>query len=574
MFVGPVFTREVVIAPRRTRLYITRTSYVCALLVLMCTAWLILAGTQVVQGVGEMARFGALLFQVLALVQLLLAVSFSALFGASGVAQEKDRRTLILLLLTNLTNSELVLGKLLAGLLNVLVLVAASLPLFMLTALFGGVAFEQIGRTFAVTLASALVCGSIGSTIALWRDSTYQTLALTVLVIAAWIAVGEALARGVLGPDWFGLSSQTWAAGLSPWQAIQAATHPLVVSDEALGWLGAPVNLFLVTAGALALAINAVAIALVRVWNPSREERPRREETAGRESIWGAEYDLTRGQAATGASEAAVSVHAAPGATRKVWDNPVLWREVRTWAYGRKVLIVHLAYLALAAVATAGLVGLAHAPGGISRLSASLVLIPLFILSLLLVNAQAVTAVTNERDRGALDLLLVTDLSAKEFVFGKLGGVLYNAKEMVLLPMLLCGYLWAVRALSAENLLYVLVGLAVMNLFAAMLGLHSGMNYTNSATAIGVSLGTLFFLFIGIATSMRMMIAFSGSFHMQLQPFLAFMGGGSLALYLALARAIRRKPCWSLRSCARRPRFTRSPASCWGTPWDRCSWSP
>ena len=102
-----------------------------------------------------MARFGALLFQVLALVQLLLAVSFSALFGASGVAQEKDRRTLILLLLTNLTNSELVLGKLLAGLLNVLVLVAASLPLFMLTALFGGVAFEQIGRTFAVTLASA-----------------------------------------------------------------------------------------------------------------------------------------------------------------------------------------------------------------------------------------------------------------------------------------------------------------------------------------------------------------------------------------------------------------------------------
>ena len=35
--------------------------------------------------------------------------------------------------------------------------------------------------------------------------------------------------------------------------------------------------------------------------------------------------------------------------------------------------------------------------------------------------------------------------------------------------------------MSAENLLYVLVGLAVMNLFAAMLGLHSGMNYTNSA---------------------------------------------------------------------------------------------
>ena len=45
----------------------------------------------------------------------------------------------------------------------------------------------------------------------------------------------------------------------------------------------------------------------------------------------------------------------------------------------------------------------------------------------------------------ALDLLLVTDLTAKEFVFGKLGGVFYNTKEMVLLPMALCVYLWFER---------------------------------------------------------------------------------------------------------------------------------
>ena len=320
----------------------------------MCTAWLILAGTQVVQGVGEMARFGALLFQLLALVQLLLAVSFSALFAASGVTQEKDRRTLILLLLTNLTNSELVLGKLLAGLLSVLVLIAASLPLFMLTALFGGVAFEQIGRTFAVTLASALVCGSIGSTIALWRDSTYQTLALTVLVLRL-IAAGEALARGVAGARVDGrVSAKVWAAGFSPWQAIQTATHPMVAADQTIAYVGTSINMFLAVAAALAAVANGIAILLVRVWNPSREARPSREETPARESIWGPESSTlaTSGPAAPAAdsktsvpSEAkvAASVHAAPGKTRDVWDNPVLWREIRTWAYGRKVLIVHLA---------------------------------------------------------------------------------------------------------------------------------------------------------------------------------------------------------------------------------------
>ena len=64
-------------------------------------------------------------------------------------------------------------------------------------------------------------------------------------------------------------------------------------------------------------------------------------------------------------------------------------------------------------------------------------LVPVGILSLLLVSAQAVTAITSERDTGALDLLLVTDLTPNEFIFGKLGGILYNTKEYLLPPLIL-----------------------------------------------------------------------------------------------------------------------------------------
>jgi ABC-type transport system involved in multi-copper enzyme maturation permease subunit len=545
MLIGPIFTREVVIVPRRPRLYIARATYVAALLLLMCTAWLVLAGTQVVRNVGDLARFGALVFQVLAVVQLVLAASFSALFSASAVAQEKDRRTLLLLLLTRLTNSELVLGKLFAGLLSVLALSAASLPVFMATALFGGVSFGQIGRVFVVTLLTSVVAGSIGSTIALWRDSTYQTLALTVLVLVAWIAVGEVIAQGALGSRWGDVPVEVWAGGLTPWQAIQVAARPLLERDETIPHLGSAVNLFAAVAGLLVLAINGLAIGMVRVWNPSREAQPRMDEAPERESIWDAPEVLPTGASLSIAPPNSAdpqlpplsvprSVHAAPGRSRQVWNNPILWREIRTWAYGRKVLIVHLAYLALAGVTAAAIFAMAHSPEGVSKWSALLTLGPLFILSLLLVNSQAVTSITSERDRGAIDLLLVTDLTAKEFIFGKLGGIFYNVKEMILVPILLCGYLWYLRALTGENLFYLVGALLVMGLFAAMLGLHSGMSYDNSRSAIGVSLGTLFFLFIGIATCMRVMVAFSGSFHMQLQPFLAFMGGGTLGLYLAL----------------------------------------
>ncbi|NQT12582.1 MAG: ABC transporter permease subunit, partial [Planctomycetes bacterium] len=510
MLIGPVFSREVAIAPRRPRLYVARAAYCGLLLLLMSTAYVILCGTQIVRDLGDLARFGTLLFQILARLQLALAACFSALLAASAVTQEKDRRTLLLLLSTNLTNSELVLGKLLASLLNMLVLLAAAIPLFMLSALFGGVSFQQIARVFAVTLATIVVCGSLGSTLALWREKTFQALAMTVLVLVLWLAVWETVATGALFASFGGLSCQDWAAGFSPWHAINEATRPYVEIVPALGPLGTPVNLFLVLAFAMAAALNAVAVRMVRVWNLSRESHrtEREEDTWRRETIWGAEFDAAHATAEAGVpgdgpdhsgqqpvpapspQPARTTTLKKPPRTRHVWDNPIIWREIRTWAHGRKILIVRLAYLVLFALVAASLYGTAQSGALIAQSNGAAALAALFLLSLVLINAQAVTALTSERDGRALDLLLVSDLTPKEFVYGKLGGVFYNTKEMLLLPMLLCLYLWLAGALGLEDLVYLLIGSAVLFSFAAMLGLHAGMAYDNSRSAIATSLGT------------------------------------------------------------------------------------
>lgn len=545
MFIGPVFTREFTITPRRPRVYIARTIYALVLLVLMSTAWLVLTGTQVVRDVGDLARFGAILFQILAPLQLALAVFFSALLAASAVAQEKDRHTLDLLLITRLTNGELVLGKLMASLLTVVVLLATSLPLFFTTMLFGGVSVDQIARAFAVTLASVIVAGSLGSTLALWREKTFQAVAMTVLVLVLWLAVWEIIASGAAGQRWAGISTQTWAIGFSPWQAILEATRPYLEIDPALGVLGTPVNFFLAVAAALVLLLNGLAIALVRVWNPSRETQPMvvEDETWHRQSIWGAEYDAAQEQGLTSDKPAVLvgketartvaSTSRVLAATRHVWDNPIIWREICTWAYGRKILVIRLVYLVLFGLAAGSLHWMLQAGEPISQAQGAAALVPLFLLSLVLVNAQAVTSLTSERDTRAIDLLLVSDVTPREFVFGKLGGVLYNTKEMVALPMLLCLWLWYEGVMGFENLAYLLVGLTVLYLFVAMLGVHAGITYVNSRSAIATSLGTVFFLFMGVATCMRMMVAFSGSFEAQL-PFLGLLIFGGAGLYLAL----------------------------------------
>lgn len=534
MLVGPVFTRELVTAPRRTRLYVLRAVYAAAMLVLMSTAWLVLAGTQVVRNVGDLARFGGIVFQILAPLQLALAVFFSALSAASAVAQEKDRRTLDLLLMTRLSDSELVLGKLLAALLNVLVLLAAGLPLLVLTMLFGGVALEQVLRVALVTMASAWVAGSLGSTLALWRDKTFQSLALTALLIMFWMGTCEAIYAGAFGLEPLGMACQKLGAILSPWRAVLAACEPYIQAQAGEGWTDNPATVFAALAFGLAAALNLWAVVRVRVWNPTREARPQQDDYEGRESSFAAEPAAANAMA-TPAQPNLTDQHSKKHPPhRRVWDNPILWRETQTLAYGRRMLVIRLAYLALAALAGVAVHQMIYSPAGLSRNAAAGALAPLCVLSLVLVNAQAVTSLTTERDGRALDLLLVTDLTPPEFIYGKLGGIFYNTKEMILAPLLLCGYLWWCELLSLENLLYLWGGLAVLYCFAAMLGLHAGMHYENSRSAIGVSLGTVFFLFLGIATCLRIMVAFSGSFQVQLQPFLAFMLGGGVGLYVAL----------------------------------------
>ena len=227
--------------------------------------------------------------------------------------------------------------------------------------------------------------------------------------------------------------------------------------------------IFVVVAVAFALLVLVVGVARVRVWNPSREVRMKAPDAENSEDL------------ESEAEPQSWKIRA----PRHVWDNPILWREIRTWAYGRKVVIIRLAFAALFMLVASTVYfqiqsGVAYEPGGRIGRALPSVTIPVAVIgviSLVLVNALAVNAITGERDGLALDLLLVTDLSPKEFVFGKLLGVLYVGKEMIILPVLLILYLTFNNVMTIENAIYCIIGAAVLYLFVTMLGIHSGLNY-------------------------------------------------------------------------------------------------
>jgi len=493
MFLGAVFEREIAFAPRSQGLFLARAIYCGLLLAIIATCWLVVTGSQSITTAGDTARFGATLMRILAPLQLALAMLAAALTSAVAVSSEKDRRTLELLLISRLSDFELVIGKLAASLVRVSLLLFSALPIFAIAALFGGVTGGQLARLFAVTMAASLAAASIATAVAFWKETTFQSLAFTTFVLVAWMAAGE-VAMG-----WYGAT-----AGLaSPARAVFAAIEPFQ-SQSLPAFFGICTGIVLIS--------NAIAVAQVRRWNRACESR------------WGN---------ATGWL-AVWSGRSLRRPSRQVWNNPVLWREICTRAYGRTIVVVRIAWLLLFAAAVAGIVTEAQAARP-DRMAVAVAVVPMVLASLLAVAALAVTSITTERDRGSFDVLLVTDLEPAEFIWGKLIGVLVVAREIVLLPVLLCVALVGAGIASLENGFYLATGVAVLLFFAATLGLHVGLSYASSRRAIAVALSTVAFLFVGVATAMRIMVAFGGSFELQLAPFLAIIVGGAIGLYAALS---------------------------------------
>ena len=572
MFAGPIIAREVLTAPRPVLFYVARGSYVGLLFILMWTAWQSRVGFTEVSEIGIIAYFGHLLFRLFVLFQLTMMLFFAPLSAATAVAHEKDRRTFILLLMTDLRDVEIILGKLTASLLQILTLLATSAPVFFLCLLLGGVSAGQVLDVVGVTAAAGLLGGSLGLLVALGRDRTFQSLALTVLTLVLTLAGIETI--GFVFPEWKLLGVPITQA-LDPFKTVLTVVDPVsVAASSALR----PAIVFMLASLAGSVVILTFGTVMLRIWNPGRNEpREQREgeeaEIAVSETLVEVEESAQVQVVAVGSVAIAGSASRAagtmtvepaastiskmgsddeagattglhvprrthrritrgPGPYRRPWTNPILWRELMTRAYGTKPLIIKGAYLLAFAL---GVAYIHLAPDSASMDSRrTWVLLGLGVLSLILINAQGVTSLTSERDTGALDLLLVTELSPKQFIYGKLFGVLYNTKEMVVLPVLLLAWFAISGQMTWENAIYAIIDGLLLAHFSAMLGIHAAITYTNSRAAVANSLGTIFFLLIGIGICAGLIVLSDRQFARQLLSFLIFIGAGSVALFASL----------------------------------------
>ncbi|MEM7812528.1 MAG: ABC transporter permease [Planctomycetota bacterium] len=513
MFAGPLFARELIIVSRGVKHFLLRAGYVLGFFLLIYTAEKAVIGFEASPGPGPAAAFGQIAFRLLAFLETVLLTFFAIVSCSGRVSQEKDRGTLVLLLMTDLSDASLVGGKLASGLLTPVVLALIGLPALAAVARFGGVEQGQIVAASAVALTTACAAGAWGTLVAFWREKTFQTLAVGLLGPIAWVLAVEGLLLAVPSAGLLG--------GLDPLRALWAVTNPL--AGGAASYWAAEAALAGGLMAGLAAVFFAVATNKVRVWNPSR---------------------VIRGQATAGPVEAADGGSAdtalAPRTAtardhRQVWDSPITWRELCTRAYGKKTAVIKAVVILLVAVAAAAawrsdpgeLVYGLLPPAGVA-------LVGVAFLGVLLINAQAVTSLTSERDGRTLELLLATEITPADLTAGKLLGIAWNMREAFLGPVVVAVVAAARGALTPGECVSAVFSYLALAAFAAMVGLHSAGAHRDSRTAISASLGTVFFLLAGNLVFLLLLVEARGSFALQFQGFLIFIVAGGVGLGAAL----------------------------------------
>jgi ABC-type transport system involved in multi-copper enzyme maturation permease subunit len=186
--VGPLFWYELTRSARRGREIWLRCVYGSFLLIalfLVYTNWLaayyrgynpwdIFEGASL--PLREMSSFANSFFSALMISQLVAVLLLTPAYTAGAIAGEKERRTLEFLLTTDLSDSEIVLGKLLARLATLGLLLLTGLPVVSLMELWGGIDPVPVLAGFMVTAMTMFAVGSLSVLVSIHAKGYLQAV--------------------------------------------------------------------------------------------------------------------------------------------------------------------------------------------------------------------------------------------------------------------------------------------------------------------------------------------------------------------------------------------------------------
>ena len=463
---GPVFEFESLMASRRWQAYAMRSLSALLLLGVMTPIWY----SWPEASIAEQAVMARVFYQWSAMILLGLVGLAAPAATAGAICQDKARGSLALLFATDLSDAEIVLGKLAARLVPVIGMILCVAPVLAIATLFGGIDPVGITGALLVLLSCAIFGCSLALTLSVWGRKTHEVLMATYVfgilyVLAAPIYWGvHAMLPAALRAPW--LPSFWDILRYNPIFLVMATlgSPPPIIAPVTIGTHATFLGLGL-AASALLICAATWRIRPVVIWQFGQAERALRRR---KRPAWSLDRFERWVRAHLRLCRLVRRAWPAPSLDR----NPVLWRECHRRRLSPWNLAVWGTYILLcggfSAYAIAEMIA-----GKFWARDVGMMVNGLQVgAGLLLLSVSAATSLAEERQRGSLDVLMSTPLPTRSIVWGKWWGAFRAVPPLLVLPVVVAialsfhtGRFWGAALIAALILAY---GAAITSLGLAM----------------------------------------------------------------------------------------------------------
>lgn len=207
---NPLAAKEMLARMRGPRTFVIATLELLPLAAIACGLYSMVANASTAD-MGASAPVGRLFFAGITIVELGLICLLAPALTADLISGERERQTLDLLLVTPLSRRQIVVGKLVAALGSLLLLIVLALPIQAVAVLIGGVGLEELLLGQLMLVLTATTYGCVG----LYWSARLRTTRAAMLLSYVTTLVGTVglpliLFLLAIGSSLFGFRAEEW----------------------------------------------------------------------------------------------------------------------------------------------------------------------------------------------------------------------------------------------------------------------------------------------------------------------------------------------------------------------------
>ncbi len=188
---GPIFDKELRVSSRRRRNYSLRFAYLALLVIFLSLFWQQVvrhSGSSVYQ-TSKMAGIGQGIVAFIVWFQFCTLQLITVVMLSTAISDEIYNKTLGVLMTTPINSFQIVFGKLFSKILQLIILLAISLPLLAIVRVFGGVPWQFLIAGLAITLSTVILFASITMLFSILSKRAYAVIIITIITLAVLFAL-------------------------------------------------------------------------------------------------------------------------------------------------------------------------------------------------------------------------------------------------------------------------------------------------------------------------------------------------------------------------------------------------